>query len=97
MARYDVPSPEATRAFLASRAAAIRARRETLGDAGSDLRALPLPPALERYLQTGAPMSTLRRDFGAATAQVPRWGYGVLALVAFLLAGSAYRRWRDAK
>ena len=97
MARSDSPTrPEVAR-FLAARAESIRARRQAMGDAGSDLRALPLPPALERYLQTGAPMSTLRRDLGAATAQIPRWGYGLLALAAFLLAGSAYRRWRDAK
>jgi len=96
VARYDVPTEEETRQFFAARAAALHARRG-VGDAGSDLRALPLPPALERYLQTGAPMSTLRRDLGAATAQIPRWGYGILALVAFLLSGSAYRRWRDAK
>jgi len=66
-----------------------------LGDAASDLRALPLPGALERYLATGAPMSTVRRDFGAATAQIPRLGYAALAALALLLAGAAYRRWRD--
>ena len=65
------------------------------GDAASDLRALPLPGSLERYLATGAPMSTIRRDLGAATAQIPRWAYGALAGVAILLGAKAYTRWRD--
>jgi hypothetical protein len=96
VADYGVPTKQEVTSFLAGRAAELR-KRKGMGDATSDLRALPLPPALERYLQTGAPMSTIRRDLGAATAQIPRWGFGVLAAVAFLLAGSAYRRWRDAR
>lgn len=91
-----MPTKSEVTSFLRARAQAVRGRRG-MGDAGSDLRSMPLPPALERYLQTGAPMSTFRRDLGAATAQVPRWGYALLALGAFLIAGSAYRRWRDAK
>ena len=66
-----------------------------LGDAASDLRSLPLPGALERYVVTGAPMSSLRRDLGAATAQIPRWVYSAGAVLAILLAAKAYKTWRD--
>lgn len=66
-----------------------------LGDAASDLRSLPLPGALERYLATGAPMPAWRRDLGAATAQIPRWVYGAGAVLAILLAAKAYKTWRD--
>lgn len=68
-----------------------------IGDAASDLRAMPLPGALERYLATGAPMSVWRRDLGAATAQIPRWVYGVGAALAVVFGARAYTRWRDAK
>jgi len=82
------------------RAVALEAgarRRRGMGDAASDLRALPLPGSLERYLATGAPMPSYKRDLGAATAQIPRWGYGLGAVLAILLGAKAYTRWRDAR
>ena len=72
-------------------------RLGALGDARSDLNAMPLPGALARYLTTGAPMPSWKRDLGAMTAQVPRWAYGVLAGASIFFAGKAYRRWRDGK
>ena len=68
-----------------------------LGDAASELRAMPLPGALERYLATGAPMPSFRRDLGAMSAQVPRLVYGGAALLAIVLAAKSYRKWRDTK
>jgi len=76
-------------------AAARRARRRGMGDAASDLRSLPLPGSLERYVVTGAPMSSLKRDLGAISAQIPRWVYGGSAVLAILLAAKAYKSWRD--
>ena len=66
-----------------------------LGDAATDLRALPLPGTLGRYLATGAPMPAWKRDLGAMTAQVPRYVYGIGAALAILLASRSYKRWRD--
>ena len=71
--------------------------RRPLGDASGDLRKLPLPPELERYLASGVPMASWRRDLGAVSAQVPRWVYGALAALSVLVAAKAYRNWRDAQ
>lgn len=90
-------SQDDVRRFLAERSARIQARRAQagLGDAASDLKQLPLPGPLERYLATGAPMGTFRRDLGAATAQIPRLVYGLGAVLAVLFGAKAYKRWRD--
>jgi hypothetical protein len=63
----------------------------TLFGLGDALSSQPLPPAMQAYIQTGAPMSTLRRDLGSALAQVPRVAWGAGALVAGYL---AYRAWK---
>lgn len=82
--------------FLRGRAQKL-GRMGSLGDARSDLNAMPLPGALARYLTTGAPMPTWKRDLGAMSAQVPRLVYGALAAASLFFASRAYRRWRDAK
>lgn len=84
---------QAVSSGLAATHTRLRERR-AVGDAASDLKALPLPVALERYLVSGVPMSTWKRDLGSATAQVPRVVYGALAAVAFLVAAKSYRNWR---
>jgi len=66
-----------------------------LGLTPAELSQLPVPGAMSRYLATGAPMPGWKRDLGAATAQVPRWLYGVGALGALYFASRAYRKWRD--
>jgi hypothetical protein len=53
----------------------------------------PLPADLQRYLQTGAPMGTLKRDLGSALAQVPALAWGAGALVAGFI---AYKAWKAA-
>jgi len=83
-------------AYMRGRARELR-RRTAMGDAASDLRSMPLPGSLERYLATGAPMPAWKRGLGAMAAQVPRVGYGVGALRAFFFASRAYQRWRDEK
>jgi hypothetical protein len=52
------------------------------------------PAALRRYLEAGAPMPTWRRDLGAATNQIPRWAWGLMAVGALAL---AYRGFKAAK
>lgn len=54
----------------------------------------PLPSTLQTYLQTGAPMSTVRRDLGSALAQVPRIVWGLLAAGAGFV---TYRRYKEYK
>lgn len=49
-----------------------------------------LPVAFRRYVETGVPMASWRRDLGAATNQVPRWAWGLIAVGALAL---AYRSW----
>lgn len=91
---------EEIRVVLGERAARVRARRAAasgFGAAPADLNSMPLPPALDRFLKTGAPMSSFRRDLGAATAQVPWWAYGVGGLVAFYMGYKAYKRHAEAK
>lgn len=56
----------------------------------SELRLMP--PAVQRYLRFGEPVGTVRRDLGAASAQVPRWGWGLGAAAALLLTYRAYKR-----
>jgi len=53
----------------------------------------PLPPALEAYLETGAPMSTVRRDLGSALAQVPRVVWGISAVLAGWVSYKAWKQW----
>ncbi len=52
------------------------------------------PPAFSAYVQSGAPMPTLRRDVTTAFNQIPRWAYGLAALVAFYLAYRSYQAWK---
>jgi hypothetical protein len=54
----------------------------------------PLPEALHAYLQTGAPMSTIRRDIGSAMGQVPRVAWGIMAAVAGYM---TYKAWKLVK
>jgi hypothetical protein len=77
--------------YAAGRARVLRG----LGTTASELRALPLPGPLERYIVTGAPMSAWKRDLGAMSAQVPRYVYGIGAALAIFFASRAYKRWRD--
>jgi hypothetical protein len=53
----------------------------------------PLPEGLEAYVRTGAPMSSIKRDLGAAMAQVPRVVWGLGAVVAGYV---AYKAWKAA-
>ena len=52
------------------------------------------PVAFRRYLEAGAPMPSWRRDLGAATNQIPRWAWGLMAVGALAL---AYRGFKAAK
>jgi hypothetical protein len=52
------------------------------------------PPAFRRFVDAGAPMPTWRRDLGAATSQIPRWAWALLAAGAL---GLAYRGFKTAK
>lgn len=53
-----------------------------------DVRALPR--GLQRYATTGAAPSTVTRDLVTVSNQIPRWGWGAIALVS---AWFAYRAW----
>lgn len=52
-----------------------------------------LPPRIASYLRTGH-YSTLPRDLGALTNQIPRWAYAALGGLALIGAWRAYRRSR---
>lgn len=49
------------------------------------------PVAFRRYLEAGAPMPTWRRDLGAATNQIPRWAWGLMAVGALALAYGGFK------
>ena len=67
---------------------------ELFGLGASAMPAQPLPPALQAYLQTGAPMSTVRRDLGSALAQVPRIVWGLLAFGAGYVTYKRYKAYK---
>lgn len=59
-----------------------------------DVKTLPLPEPMERYVSIGQPMSSWRRDFGSAFSQVPRLVYGAGIVVSLFMARRAYKRFK---
>ena len=55
------------------------------------------PPAFAAFVQSGAPMPTLRRNITTAFNQIPRWAYGLVALVTFYGAYKSYKTWKGTK
>jgi hypothetical protein len=51
-----------------------------------------LPPKVQRYVRAGEPVGTVRRDLAAASAQVPRWVWGIGAALALYLAYRSYQQ-----
>lgn len=66
----------------------------TLFGLGATPNITAAPVAFRRFVETGAPMSTWRRDLGSASNQVPRWAWLVLGAGALAL---AYRGFKNAK
>jgi len=56
-----------------------------------------MPPKVQRYLRSGEPVGTVRRDLGAASAQVPRLVWGAGAAGALVLAYYSYRKHKRAE
>lgn len=69
-------------------------QNNTLFGLGAAPPSQPLPAPLAAYLQTGAPMSTIRRDLGSAMAQVPRVVWGIAAVLASYM---TYKAWKLVK
>ena len=61
------------------------------------LLALPLPAAFQRFVTTGEPMPSWKRDLGGASAQVPRLAWGGAAVVLAGLGYWSYRSWKKKK
>jgi hypothetical protein len=61
------------------------------------VKTLPLPEAMERYVNIGQPMPSWRRDLGSAFAQVPRVVYGAGIALSLFMAHRAYKRWKKEK
>ena len=55
------------------------------------------PPDVKRFLLSGEPVSTLTNNISLPTNQVPRLGYGVIALGALALSYVSYKRFKKAK
>jgi len=55
------------------------------------------PPNVKRFLRSGEPVPALANNFALPTNQVPRWGYGVVALGALALSYVSYKRFKKAK
>ena len=53
-----------------------------------------MPPAVQRYAETGEPPSTFRRDLVTVTNQIPRWVYGGFALLSGWMAYKAYKTYK---
>ena len=66
--------------------------RRTLGEI--DVKKMPLPEEMERYISIGQPMSTWRRDLGSAMGQVPRLVYGAGIALSLFMARRAYKRFK---
>lgn len=55
------------------------------------------PPNLRRFLVSGEPISSLSNNVSLPSNQVPRWGYGVVALGAAALGYVSYKRFKKTK
>ncbi len=55
------------------------------------------PPDVKRFLLSGEPVSTLSNNVSLPFNQVPRLGYGVLALGAAALSYFSYKKFKKAK
>ncbi len=55
------------------------------------------PPDVKRFLLSGEPVSHLSNNVSLPTNQVPRLGYGVIALGALALSYVSYKRFKKAK
>lgn len=53
-----------------------------------------LPPKFRRYVVSGEPIGTFRRDLSAAGAQVPRLVYGLLMVGAGYMGYRSYKHWK---
>ena len=56
-----------------------------------------LPPKFQRYVRSGEPMGSFLRDMGTASAQVPRWIWGVGAAVALGMTYWSYKKFKKSK
>jgi hypothetical protein len=54
------------------------------------------PPDVKRFLLSGEPVSPLVNNVSLPLNQVPRWGYGVIALGAAALGYVSYKRFKKA-
>lgn len=52
------------------------------------------PPNLKRYLLSGEPMPALSNNVALPTNQIPRMGYGLIALGALALGYVSYKRFK---
>lgn len=53
-----------------------------------------LPPKFQRYVRSGEPMGTFRRDLGVASAQVPRLVWGIGGALAGLMCWYSYKKFK---
>lgn len=63
----------------------------------SDAELAAMPDEVRRYLVTGEPMGTLRRDLGAASAQIPRWTWAILMVGGGYMTYRSYQAWKKAR
>lgn len=61
----------------------------------SELRIMP--PKVQRYIRSGEPVGTFRRDMGAASAQIPRLVWGLGGAAALALGYFSYKRHKKAQ
>lgn len=68
-----------------------------LGDTMPQQTIARLPPELQRYVVSGEPMGTFRRDLSAASSQVPRWAYAILMVGTGYMGYRSYKAWKKAR
>jgi hypothetical protein len=56
-----------------------------------------MPVKVQRYLRSGEPVGTMRRDLGAASAQIPRLVWGASAVGASVLAYYSWKKYKRSR